>query len=163
MVESFSSARPAIPSWQSSVSLAPAMILGSPGRRVRRFVDRAGPGRVLTDSTPCVRRRCVAPREGPSGHSVSAMNQGRGGRRLCWACPGSVETGEGTDFGQLIRELRVSSGMSQRELGERIGTTQSAIARLETGDAQPKLGTLQKLAEAFDRDLHLYVRAPEPT
>ena len=63
----------------------------------------------------------------------------------------------------MIKELRVRSGMSQRELGERIGTTQSAIARLEAGDAEPKLGTLQKLAGAFDRDLHLhlYARARE--
>jgi len=51
--------------------------------------------------------------------------------------------------------------MSQRELGERVGTTQSAIARLEAGDAVPKLGTLQKLAEAFDRDLHLYVKVQD--
>lgn len=84
-------------------------------------------------------------------------------RRLCWACPGGVEADVVTDFGQLIRDLRVRSGLSQRELGERVGTTQSAIARLEAGDAPPKLGTLQKLAEAFDQDLHLYVRAQEPT
>jgi len=57
----------------------------------------------------------------------------------------------------------VNAGMSQRELGERIGTTQSAIARLETGNAEPKISTLQKLAEAFDRDLHLYVMAQEST
>jgi transcriptional regulator with XRE-family HTH domain len=89
------------------------------------------------------------------------MDQHGAGRRLCWVCPGGPEVSESTDFGRLIREVRLNSGMSQRELGERIGTTQSAIARLESGDAQPKIGTLQKLAEAFDRDLHLYVRAEE--
>lgn len=85
----------------------------------------------------------------------------RVGRRLCWVCPGGADSHEDTDFGRLIKELRVNSGMSQRELGERVGTTQSAIARLEAGDAVPKLGTLQKLAEAFDRDLHLYVKVQD--
>jgi len=85
------------------------------------------------------------------------------GRRLCWACPSDADSLEGTDFGQLIKELRVHSGLSQRALGEKLGTTQSAIARLEAGDAVPKLGTLQKLAAAFDRDLHLYVKAQDST
>lgn len=83
-------------------------------------------------------------------------------RHFSWVCPGA-DASEGIDFGQLIKGLRVSAGMSQRELGERIGTTQSAIARLETGDGQPKLDTLQKLAGAFDQELHLYVRAREST
>lgn len=81
--------------------------------------------------------------------------------RHCWACPGGVSAGEGTNIGLLIKELRVNAGMSQRELGERIGTTQSAIARLETGDAEPKLRTLQKLAEACNSDLHLYVKGQQ--
>jgi transcriptional regulator with XRE-family HTH domain len=88
------------------------------------------------------------------------MGQGVG-RRLCWACPSDADSREGTDFGRLVKELRVHSGMSQRELGEKLGTTQSAIARLESGDAVPKLGTLQRLADAFDRDLHLYVKAQD--
>ena len=104
--------------------------------------------------------RCVEPSWVQLGHSVSAMSQGAR-RRLCWACPGDVDAREGTDFGRLIKELRVNSGMSQRELGAKLGTTQSAIARLESGDAVPKLGTLQKLAEAFDRDLHLYVKVQD--
>ena len=107
--------------------------------------------------------RCVDQFGVPTCHSVNAMDQGGVGRRLCWACPGGENASEGSDFGQLIRELRVNAGMSQRELGERIGTTQSAIARLETGNAEPKISTLQKLAEAFDRDLHLYVMAQEST
>lgn len=97
----------------------------------------------------------------PQSHSVSAMDQISAGRRLCWGCPAGAAAHDGTDFGRLIKELRVNSGMSQRELGERLGTTQSAIARLEAGNAEPKLGTLQKLAMAFGRDLHLYVRAQE--
>ena len=83
------------------------------------------------------------------------------GRRLCWACSNGTDSLEGMEVGRLIKELRVKSGISQRELGERVGTTQSAIARLEEGGVVPKLGTLQKLAEALDRDLHLYVKAKD--
>ena len=88
------------------------------------------------------------------------MDQGVG-RRLCWACSNGTDSREGMDFGRLIKELRVKSGISQRELGERVGTTQSAIARLEAGGVVPTLGTLQKLAEALDRDLQLYVKAKD--
>ena len=43
--------------------------------------------------------------------------------------------------------------MSQRELAERVGTTQSAIARLEGGNISPSLPTLDKIAEALDVEL----------
>jgi len=39
-----------------------------------------------------------------------------------------------TTPGELIRELRTSHGLSQRELAYRAGTSQSAIARIEGGD-----------------------------
>jgi UDP-N-acetylglucosamine 1-carboxyvinyltransferase len=80
-------------------------------------------------------------------------------RQLCWACPDAEY--QDLRFGQLIKLLRLESGLSQRQLAERVGSTQSAIARMEAGGSQPKLATLKKLAEALDRDLHLYVRAKE--
>ena len=36
-------------------------------------------------------------------------------------------------LGQLIYDLRTAAGLSQRELAERMGTTQSVISRLEEG------------------------------
>jgi transcriptional regulator with XRE-family HTH domain len=36
--------------------------------------------------------------------------------------------------GELIKELRTRHGLSQRELAYRAGTSQSAIARIESGD-----------------------------
>jgi transcriptional regulator with XRE-family HTH domain len=47
--------------------------------------------------------------------------------------------------GDLIREARRRAGFTQRELAERLGTTQSAIARLERGGAAP---SYQRVAEA---------------
>ena len=44
-------------------------------------------------------------------------------------------------------------GLSQRELAELCGTTQSAIARLERGGRPPRIDTLLRIAEALDCDL----------
>jgi predicted transcriptional regulator len=52
-----------------------------------------------------------------------------------------------------VAERRVDRGLSQRELAELVGTTQSAIARLERGGRPPRIDTLLKIAEALDCDL----------
>lgn len=48
-----------------------------------------------------------------------------------------------------IRTLREQRGLSQREFAIRLGTTQSAIARLESGSITPSLSTLQRVADAL--------------
>ena len=51
----------------------------------------------------------------------------------------------------LVREVigaRVRAGLTQEQLAQRMGTTQSAIARLEGGRSSPSIKTLKKLAEA---------------
>ncbi len=63
------------------------------------------------------------------------------------------------DLGQLIYDLRTGVGLSQRELAERMGTTQSVISRLEEGGgANNRLDTLARVAIALDR--HLVVSFP---
>jgi len=44
-------------------------------------------------------------------------------------------------------------GLSQRELADRVGTTQSAIARLEARNISPSLPTLDKVADALGVEL----------
>ncbi|MEK7425813.1 MAG: helix-turn-helix transcriptional regulator, partial [Actinomycetota bacterium] len=44
-------------------------------------------------------------------------------------------------------------GLSQRQLAELVGTTQSAIARLEGGRISPSLPTLDRIANALDVEL----------
>jgi predicted XRE-type DNA-binding protein len=63
-------------------------------------------------------------------------------------------------LGQLIYDLRTAAGLSQREVAERMGTTQSVISRLEEGGgARNRLDTLARLAAALDR--HLVVSFPD--
>ena len=57
------------------------------------------------------------------------------------------------EFGLLDEFLRAraAAGITQAEVAERIGTTQSSVARLEsgTGKHSPSLATLQKYAHAL--------------
>ena len=50
-------------------------------------------------------------------------------------------------FRELVYRLRTEAGLTQAELAERMGTTQSAIARMEGGGTRPTLETLEKVAE----------------
>ena len=52
-----------------------------------------------------------------------------------------------------VIEQRAAMGLSQRELAERCGTTQSAIARLERGGRPPRIDTLLRIAEALQCEL----------
>ena len=61
-----------------------------------------------------------------------------------------------------VIERRVELEMSQSDLARLCGTTQSAIARLESGGRPPRIDTLLRLADALDCDLHVELR-PRPT
>ena len=58
-----------------------------------------------------------------------------------------------TAFRDLVFRLRTEKGLTQADLAERMGTTQSAIARMERGGTRPSLNTLEKLASAVGQDL----------
>ncbi|MGH9189708.1 MAG: helix-turn-helix domain-containing protein [Acidimicrobiales bacterium] len=63
-------------------------------------------------------------------------------------------------LGQLIYDLRTGAGLSQRQLAERMGTTQSVISRLEEGGgARNRIDTLARVATALNR--HLVVSFPD--
>jgi ribosome-binding protein aMBF1 (putative translation factor) len=57
-----------------------------------------------------------------------------------------------------VADQRKSRGLSQAELAELTGTTQSAIARLESGGRPPRLDTLLRIAEALDCELTVDLR-----
>lgn len=71
---------------------------------------------------------------------------------------------DGWLFAQIaerVAEQRRARGLSQAELAELCGTTQSAIARLEAGGRPPRIDTLLRLANALDCDLVVELR-PRP-
>ena len=48
---------------------------------------------------------------------------------------------------RLVIGFRIKHGLTQEELAERVGTTGSAISRLESGQHAPHLQTLKRIAE----------------
>jgi predicted transcriptional regulator len=64
----------------------------------------------------------------------------------------------------VIAELagaRRAAGLSQTEVAARMGTSQSVVARLESGAIDARLSTLQRYAAAVGHDLDLTVRPQE--
>lgn len=55
-----------------------------------------------------------------------------------------------TYTGDMIRKYRTEKGLTQKKLGELCGIADSAIRRYEAGNANPKIETLQKIADALD-------------
>ena len=58
-----------------------------------------------------------------------------------------------------VIEARARAGLTQAELAERMGTSQSAVARLESGRGRPSVATLEKLAEATGSKLRIALEA----
>ncbi len=53
----------------------------------------------------------------------------------------------------LIREARLLAGLSQGELGARVGKDRAQIARWERGSVQPSFETLRELVRACGYEL----------
>ena len=68
---------------------------------------------------------------------------------------GTLSTGQtydtlGPEF-ELARSLiqaRIGAGLTQAQLAERMNTTQSVVARLESGHAHPSTKTLERIARS---------------
>lgn len=65
------------------------------------------------------------------------------------------------DSAALVREARRRSALSQRELAQRAGTSQSVVARIELGQVSPSADTLERLlgAAGFELRTELVPRA----
>ena len=55
--------------------------------------------------------------------------------------------------GTHIRDIRKSKGVTQRELGERLGISEVAVNRYEAGNQNLTLKTLQKIVDVLDVEL----------
>jgi DNA-binding XRE family transcriptional regulator len=60
-------------------------------------------------------------------------------------------------IGVMLREARVSAGLTQEELARRIGTKKTAISRIENHAEDVKLSTLKKTASALGKKLQIKI------
>lgn len=54
------------------------------------------------------------------------------------------------DFGRKLRELREAQGLTQKQVGERIGVTSSVVSAYENGIRLPSYSALIKLTALYD-------------
>jgi ribosome-binding protein aMBF1 (putative translation factor) len=69
------------------------------------------------------------------------------------------------DRSRLVRELaeqRQAAGLSQTEVAARMGTSQSAVARLESGTADVRASTLERYAAAVGGQITWKLDRPGP-
>lgn len=66
------------------------------------------------------------------------------------------------NLARAVIEARAQAGLTQEELAQRMHTTQSVIARLESGRTRPSTQTLERLAAATGTRLKISFVA-EPT
>ena len=60
------------------------------------------------------------------------------------------------EVGKLIYDMRTGADLTQAELAERIGTTQSVVSRLEDADYDGhSLSTLCRIAAALGKRIHI--------
>ena len=61
-----------------------------------------------------------------------------------------------------LTERRQRLGLSQTQVAARMGTSQSAVARLESGDADVRLSTLERYAAALGHQLEVTLKKERP-
>jgi transcriptional regulator with XRE-family HTH domain len=52
-------------------------------------------------------------------------------------------------FGRCVRQLRLETGLSQTEFGERCGFYQTYLSRIENGQANPTLNAMEVIANGL--------------
>jgi len=61
------------------------------------------------------------------------------------------------DVAHALIDARVRAGLSQTQVAERMGTTQSVVARLESGRRRPSMRTVERFARAVGGRLILRI------
>ena len=56
---------------------------------------------------------------------------------------------------QAMIDARKNSGMTQKELADKTGIAQSDISKIENGNANPSIRTLQRMAKGMGKKLHI--------
>jgi ribosome-binding protein aMBF1 (putative translation factor) len=99
-------------------------------------------------------------RAGPVGRTHAEA----GRRRAERSAPYRAEQARLAPYEALARMViarRIRYGLTQRQLAERMGTSISAISRVENGTHRPSVETLERLARAFGERLVLGFQDPD--
>ena len=59
------------------------------------------------------------------------------------------------ELAQSMIKARLETGITQKELSTRTGIQQSNISRIEQGEYNPSINTLQRLADGMGKKLHI--------
>jgi transcriptional regulator with XRE-family HTH domain len=62
--------------------------------------------------------------------------------------------------GSVVRRARSNAGLTQTELARRLATSQSVVARWESGRVSPSVETLSRIAEACGASLQVSLAQP---
>ena len=68
------------------------------------------------------------------------------------------ELGVEFEVAKMIIQKRIKKGFTQKELAQKIGTKQSAIARLEAGGCNPTIDFLSKIANALGAKIKISLK-----
>src|ERR1700683_442216 len=95
--------------------------------------------------------------EGPTGRARATLGRRPSGplSYIGYNCPIMMAS-------EAIRNARIRAGITQTELARRLGTTQSAVARLEAPDSNPTVATLERALTATGHRLLLAAARAEP-
>jgi transcriptional regulator with XRE-family HTH domain len=60
-------------------------------------------------------------------------------------------------FLERFRQARIESGLSQEEVADRLGVSQSLVSRAESGDRRIDIIELQAFAEIYRKSLNFFL------
>lgn len=62
---------------------------------------------------------------------------------------------------EALIDARTKSNLTQQEIAERMGTSRTAVVRLESGKSNPSLNTLRRFADATGTRLRVQFESPQ--
>lgn len=75
--------------------------------------------------------------------------------------PQFLEAAEELEPAYQVARLRTLRGLTQEQPAELVGTRQPSIARLESGNIEPRLSFLRRVVKALDGDMEIVITPKE--
>ncbi len=60
-------------------------------------------------------------------------------------------------IGVILKEARIEAGLTQEQVAKKIKTTKSVISRIENHAEDIRLSTLERLAKALNKEIHVTI------